>query len=378
VTHTPPTLPPFASRHSKFVCEPYGAVSRSPEEWLVKPLLPRQGVGFLAGASGAGKSFLALDWALRIAAGMDVLGYRTKTAGVVYVAAEAPNGVRKRVEAWRTRHAAPSAAFEMIGQAPDLRDADDLADLQATLQEAATRLAGEGWPLGVVFLDTLAASMPGGSENEGKDMSLLIAAVQEIAASLGVLVVIITHTGKDESRGIRGWSGQFAAADVVVMLGRDPEDRDLRIGTVAKQKEAEDGGAFAFRLDQVSLGVDSDGDEVTSAVPVYVPPPPSGARAKRSPPLNDRAKLVLQALNYLFDHGATVPAPPVPGREAGGPAVTREALRSRALDMGLYEGASPAAGRQRFYDALEKLKAANLIRVERDFVWPLRKGTEEG
>jgi hypothetical protein len=360
-------------RKSKFIREPLAEIEPRGEEWRVKGLIPAQGVGFLAGPSGAGKSFLALAWSLAVACGQDVLGHRTKRAGVVYVAAEAPNGVRKRIKAWRQKEGRHAAPFELIGQAPDLRNEDDVGDLIATLREAAAAFEADGQSLGLVVIDTLAASMPGGNENDGADMSALVANLQRIAAETGAFALTVTHTGKDEARGIRGWSGQFAGADTVFMLTKDETDPKVRVGTVAKMKDGEDGERFAFRLDRVVLGHDEDGDEITSAVPVFEDPPEPKAKGRRAAALPPQARIVLDALNYLMDHGPTVTAPPVPGREGGGPAVTRDALRERAMASGLFEGASAATGRQRFYGGLEKLKAEGLIRVEGDNVWPILK-----
>ena len=117
-----------------------------------------------------GKSFLSLEWSLRISAGMEVLGHRSKRVGVVYVASEGANGVRKRVTAWRRTNPGVDCAFEMIGQAPDLRKGDDIEALIAELHGAADELAGRDQTLGLVIIDTLAASMPGGNENDGADM----------------------------------------------------------------------------------------------------------------------------------------------------------------------------------------------------------------
>ena len=49
---------------------------------------PQQGLGFIYGASGTFKSFLALDYALHRAYGMKWMGRKTKQAVPVYLAAE--------------------------------------------------------------------------------------------------------------------------------------------------------------------------------------------------------------------------------------------------------------------------------------------------
>ena len=65
--------------HSRnYIGIPYLDIQPSVRPWLVKRVLPRKGVAFLVGASKAGKSFLAIDFALRMASGAKVLGNELK------------------------------------------------------------------------------------------------------------------------------------------------------------------------------------------------------------------------------------------------------------------------------------------------------------
>jgi putative DNA primase/helicase len=369
-------------RITRFEREAYSTLEPHSSEWLVKGLLPANGVGFLAGPSQSRKSFLALEWSLRVAGGDAILGHKTKQAGVVYVASEGASGVRKRVAAWRKHTGIAERAFDLVGQAPDLRNEVQVDDLIAILKEAADDHAANGERLGLVVIDTLAASMPGGSENDGADMSALIANVQRMGAEVGAFMLIVSHTGKDETRGLRGWSGQFAGADAVFMLTRE-EGSELSQGVVKKQKDGEDGERFAFRLEGVGLGFDDDGDEVGSAVVVYddVPDAPT-PRAKK---LTAHAQKVFSAFGRLIDDQKDHPAPNVPGVKPGTRAVTIADLKSKSFELGLSAGQDPGPdatqpertkyrnGRnvafQRGFEALELTK---LLRSEVGFVWEPR------
>jgi hypothetical protein len=76
--------------------------------------------------------------------------------------------------------------------------------------------------------------------------------------------ILIHHAGKDASKGARGWSGLKAAADVQIeVIRRDNGTREIRI---EKLKDGEDGARFGFELEVVDLGVDDDGDPVSSCV----------------------------------------------------------------------------------------------------------------
>lgn len=273
----------FSPRPSRFTPELWDEIEPVDQEWIVRGLLPARGLAFLVGPSGTGKSFIALDILARIASGWPALDRRTRHVGVAYVASEGPDGMRKRIKAWRTVHGGP-ANFQLISQAVDLRNEEAVADLTTTLGEIAAHMATNGrTPLGIVAVDTLAASMPGGNENDGADMSDVIWRLQALSRQLGLLVLMIAHFGKDEARGIRGWSGQTGAADLILTVQSDKEEPKMSIVTAAKVKDGEHGDRFAFRLAQVMLGEDKEGDEITSATPVYETAP-GARRTPRAPP----------------------------------------------------------------------------------------------
>ena len=61
-------------------------------------------LALLYGKDKSGKSFLAIGWALCIAAGIAWLGRKVKRGHVVYVVAEGADGAYARVTAWRKRN----------------------------------------------------------------------------------------------------------------------------------------------------------------------------------------------------------------------------------------------------------------------------------
>lgn len=371
----------------RFTVEQYDELEPSSAEWLVKNLLPASGVGFLVGPSMSRKSFLALEWSLRLAGGDAILDHRAAKAGVVYVASEGASGVRKRVAAWRKHRDQADRrvrAFDLIGQAPDLTSRAEIEDLVQVIQDAAhvMTVSGRAKRLGLVVIDTLAASMPGADENSGADMSAVLSNLQWLGQETDTFVLIVAHTGKDEGRGLRGWSGQFAAADVVFSITRD-EESGLSQGVIKKQKDGEDGEKFAFRLEGVPLGYDADGDEIGSAVVVYEPVPDGPAARTRKPTAHSQK--VMSAFARLLDEGCDHPAPNAPGVKPGTRAVTMADLKAKAFDLGLAAGTDPgedasATERTRYRDGrnkafqrgLEGLETAKALRSENGFVWEPR------
>ncbi len=87
----------------KYVLETFSAISfDANEEWLVKKILPRQGVAALYGRFGSYKSFVAADIAFSVASGKEWAGHRDG-AGARRVFAESDRHPDKMVERIRAR-----------------------------------------------------------------------------------------------------------------------------------------------------------------------------------------------------------------------------------------------------------------------------------
>lgn len=220
----------------------------------IRGLLPVTGIASIYGASGSGKSFLGLDMAAHIATGKPWFGHRVRQGPVIYAALEGQDGFRLRVRAYERHHGEPLAAdFKLLLQPFRLTDDKDVRDLI----DAANKVG----PQPVIFIDTLNRAAPTSDENTSRDMGQIIEAAMTIREAICGLVVLVHHTGKDASRGLRGHSSLVAALDAAIEVTRDG---DMRSWSVAKNKDGADGDGSAFRLHQVELGQDADGEPITS------------------------------------------------------------------------------------------------------------------
>ena len=234
--------------------------SRPPMKWLVRGVLPEKGIGAIFGQPGSGKSFLVLDLLAAVAGGFYWFGIPTKAAPVVYITLEGQAGMPQRIHAYRAKKGSLDR-IAFIEQPIDLREPDNLKELIDLIRDAG--LGG-----GVVCIDTLAASAPGMDENTSADMGQLIANLQDLQTELGGFVLVVHHSGKDETRGLRGWSGLNGALDCAIAVSRVSEDKrnTSRRWEVSKSKDGSDGMKTDFALEQVLLGYDEDGQPITSCV----------------------------------------------------------------------------------------------------------------
>ena len=261
-----------------------------PLNWVIKGVLPTTGLAAFFGPSASGKSFLALDAAAAIACGAAWFGHRTQMAPVVYIALEGEAGYRSRVLAWEREHGQPlPATMGFLMQPFKISDPQDVADLSAVAPKGS-----------VIFIDTLNRAAPTADENSSRDMGQILEGSKALQSATGGLVVLIHHTGKDASKGARGHSSFFAALDGAVSVERGTTGRSW---SVAKAKDGEDGLSYPFRLKRHLLGVDSDGDEISSCTVerdssgVFSQPKPKG-HAQRS-----ALKAIKNAISTTTDFG---------------------------------------------------------------------------
>lgn len=275
----------------RFQVQPLGQFAKGTlPRWIIKSVLPKAELAVVFGESGSGKSFLVMDMALAISRGMDWCGHRVKQGRVVYIAAEGAGGARTRANAYAQHHELllDELPFGVINAAPNFLQKTDAVDV-------AKAIVASG-PCDVVIVDTFAQTTPGANENSAEDIGKALAHCKGIHRATGALVILVHHSGKDASKGARGWSGIKAAADAEIEVTRLA---DARLARVSKMKDGEDGSVFPFKLTTVPVGVDEDGDVISSCVVEYtnLPPPPI------KQPQGKRQKAVWNVVLELAENG---------------------------------------------------------------------------
>lgn len=266
-----------------------------PPSWLIRDVLPQAELGVIFGASGSGKSFFALDLAGAISRGLDWRGKKTTQGRVGYIAAEGASGFRNRIKAYCTQHEIDTMGIKVLAAAPNLMEAKDVIDLGN-----AMRAAG---PLDIVFVDTLAQVTPGANENAGEDMGRVIGHCGTLHTVTGAMIVLIHHSGKDAARGARGWSGIKGALNVEIEIVRSDNDR---CATVSKMKDGTgEGDEYGFKLRTVPVGMDDDGEVISSCTLEYTQG--NGKGVRQSEIKGEVEKVVWQAVCDLVGPGGDLP-----------------------------------------------------------------------
>jgi hypothetical protein len=231
-------------------------------EWLIKGVLPLQGVGLIYGKSQSFKSFVAMHMALSVTLGSLWAGKRVEKMPAVYIAAEGAGGLRKRkagyIKTWKDLP--DEVDFHLISAAPNL--GTEKGDLEALIAS----IDGAGVKPGLIIIDTVAKAIGAGDEN-GQGMATLLANAEALSQRFGCLVLCVHHVGhgEDAQNRPRGWSGLVAALDVQILCERAEGAMSVRL-TVQKLKDDACNVALTAHLSRVVLGTDSDGDEVSTLV----------------------------------------------------------------------------------------------------------------
>ena len=347
---------------------------RAPDE-LIKGVTARDGVTFIAGQSGAGKTYVSIDIAVALTSHDANFFGRTvrERVGVVILAAEGAGTLANRIEVAK-RHRAVTDPLPLVwtGDVPNLADSRNRQAVIAKLKAVSAHLWQEyGVRLGAIIIDTVSAAFGMKDENDNAEAARIVAGLREIGAAVGALVLPVHHYGKSADSGLRGGSAFRANTDGVVSVNATRNETTgevtARSLAVAKYRNGEEGPIGAFDLKFTRLGFDDDGEEFGNC---HVEPTGVSAVATKASRMTDRQKRGLATLNEVTaDQGERLPA--VWGMPDDLFGVTVELWRKEVLSRRVIDpdGSNPRTDFQRL---LNSLSVRGDIGTKDDLVWPVR------
>jgi 5S rRNA maturation endonuclease (ribonuclease M5) len=304
---------PFVSRFGGIMFEQLD--DPGPEyAYLVDDTITVGDKSIIGGASRSGKSFLAIHMGMCIAIGKPFFGRKILTPGlVIYQAGEGGRGIKKRFRAWRQEFAkdipkGQRVPIYILQSKVDIYAAEgDTAKLIAEI-EGISRLYG--MPVIALFIDTLQKAQGHADENSGKDMGMVMANVDRIAAAMPGCHVCLVHHMNAGGTKLRGHTSVYAGIDQVILVSKD-EDSKVRTALLDKQKDDEDGSEIRFELPQVVIGHRAvDGKKITSCVCLPASGPPAApSAAPKGPRLTHERTVILQALRTAIEDYGEPPPP---------------------------------------------------------------------
>jgi hypothetical protein len=338
-----------------------------PRSYVLKGLISSGEMSVIYGEPGCGKSFIVQYLAWKVAQGAEVFGRKVKPTSVLYIALEGEGGFHDRVKAFKAEYG--DADFKYVAQSVNFfSDGDAVKNVIRVVKDQ-----GAKW----VIVDTLARAMSEGDENTPRDMGRLVTVLDGVKQETGAHITLVHHSGKDESRGMRGHSALNGAADVSMLVKQDARSEERTV-EVKKNKNGPSGSLLAFKLRPVTLGKDGDGDDITTMVVEETDAP---QREKKERRLSVKLQNALTEITSCIADANPVPFSPSPGMPKVRAVPRRDVLdhfRRKGLLAVRADNGTPVeikrrqdAERSQLQGRLEGLKAAHKIEFTADHVWLL-------
>jgi hypothetical protein len=331
--------------------------------FLVEGLLGAGETSSFVGMPGSGKSVLAGDLACHVAGGLSWLNRRVSKGAVLYVAAERAKLTERRFAAFRKHHRIDNLPLALISGAVNMLSSQEhvveIAGYAATLAEKMKL------PVVLIVIDTVSRVLCGGDENSPKDMGAFVANVAQLQEVTWAHVLLIHHVPQDGNVRLRGHGSLLGSLDTVAAIEKSGA---IRTATVQKDNDGVEDQQIAFDLTSVTLSIDPDTEEETTA-PVVIPADGASSRpAAKNARLPKSAQNALRALqNAIEEVGEAAPVsnhiPPSVR------VVTVEQWRTYAYRMGVSTSDEGRAKRKAFQSATDVLIAAESIGIWEPHVW---------
>jgi hypothetical protein len=226
-------------------------IAMKPPGWLLDGLLPAEGLVLCFGRPNVGKSFVALDIALTLAAGLrEWQGISAHRSGVVlYASPEGNGGLGQRIGAWLERHPdnAPEVKQNFFLVTEPIHPHEESTFFRV-LQAAKARTANLS-PI-LLVIDTLAANAPGANDSDAPTMSAITYNLGRFTAATGATCLLLHHTPQDKSNRERGSGVLRGAVDVALRVDRSTDN----MMTVRVDKARDFQGGAQLKLQRVICG----------------------------------------------------------------------------------------------------------------------------
>jgi hypothetical protein len=298
--------------------------------WLIHNVLEANVLAVLAGPRASFKSFIALDWAMRIAMADNP---------VVILSGEGA-GLGRRAEAWMQEHGKKRSIDELnvlaLESIANLNAEQDMQDLQEAIDQAGIRPA-------LVIVDTFSKFSAGLDENSNQEVAEYLSKLTiGLRERYTATVLLVAHSGHGDAKRPRGASALMANPDAEYIVERP--DAQAMVVSVSRErfKDTASLSPLGYEAVEVPLGrIDKYGEAVKSLVMKETNAP--GKPAVAHSPQGKAQRTILYALRERQKASET-------------PLVwTVEEIRQIGRECGV--------ARQSVHDAVEKLMLSPFLKA---------------
>jgi len=203
--------------------------------------------------------------------------------------------------------------------------------------------------------------MGSGNENAPNDMGAFVKNIDHIRAATNAHLMVIHHSGKDVAKGARGHSSLRAATDTEIEI-------NAFTAITKKQRDQDFGQPIGFRLQQVEIGKNKQGQSITSCV---VQPANVSVIKDFSKEALDPTSLAGKAFKALANalDWCPQPAPNELDLEDGALVVSMDSWRDEFAKIAYPEGGKSKTMDTAFRRAVSQLSAKAYVQMTEVFAW---------
>ena len=230
-------------------------------EWLIKGVIPSDGLLEFIGASGSYKSFIVLDLMFCISSGINYHGKKAKKGVVVYIAGEGVNGAKIRLRGLELHYNIEDYEFYILPMPSNLIDENEIIKLTNEIKEISNDVS-------MIMFDTLHRNSAGAKEDSADDWASILKNMDKHLRQVSKIVAWVHHTGISETAGKRGrgTSSRYASVETQILI----EKTDTAYARISntKQKDGEEFEPFSFEFENIETGLlNEDLEPITTLYP---------------------------------------------------------------------------------------------------------------
>jgi phage/plasmid primase-like uncharacterized protein/KaiC/GvpD/RAD55 family RecA-like ATPase len=257
-----PTLQEWLMGADDFSAQP------APLRWIIRDWVQANALIMIHGPSGGGKTFITLDWILRISSTITQWNNKNvKNGPVIYLAGEGHHGLRGRIAGWKAHHNVKHLEMWISPEGVDLNTPEGYNKVAEAIRALGVKPC-------LIVVDTMHRHLLG-DENSAQDAKTMLDACARLMKEFDCSVILVHHTGVSEeaqhrARGSSAWKG---ALDIEISVVPAAENRPIEI-VQRKSKDSELAATVYAKLIGVQIPgwFDEDGQPVTTAVVELVEP----------------------------------------------------------------------------------------------------------
>lgn len=280
---------------------------------LVEDLIPEDGVTFIPGQSGVGKTFIITYLAIMLATGKKFLNKNViSSGGIIILAAEGSATITPRLRA-----AAKAAGTHYDLPIVIIKDIKDLSD-EKYYQEFIRKLKKYaqmieirfGVKVQAVIIDTITAAFSMKDENSAAETQKICTKADELGKSIGAATIVVAHYGKSQETGMRGSSARRGFGEsIIAALG----DRNELNGTCdnrrlvhSKNRNGEEGPIGEFDIKTMELEEDDTGKKIKAGYFVFNDTTDFRKDTKQKLRLSEADKIFMKSLNVVYSEAREI------------------------------------------------------------------------